>query len=128
MQKQLDQVKEFHDAFTVYTQSLPNRVIPNNIRDGRIQMMQEELSEVVEAIKQADLSQIGKELADLLYLLLGTVHTYGLGERFEAIFDEVHRSNMSKLDKNGKPILQENGKVIKSDKFSPADIGAILKN
>lgn len=126
MQKQLDEVKEFHKKFQVYTQHSPSVNVPVNVRDGRISLMREELEEVVGAMKEAKLSNIGKELSDLLYALLGTVQAYGLAEKFEDIFDEVHRSNMSKLDKDGKPILRDDGKVLKSDQFRPADIDSIL--
>jgi predicted HAD superfamily Cof-like phosphohydrolase len=126
MKKQLEEVKEFHERFQVYTQYSPSVNVSANIRDGRINLMREELDEVVEAMENGKLSYIGKELSDLLYALLGTVQAYGLAEKFEDIFDEVHRSNMSKLDKDGKPILRDDGKVLKSDQFRPADIDSIL--
>ncbi len=126
MKKQLDEVKDFHKKFQVYTQHSPSANVPVNVRDGRISLMREELDEVVGAMKEGKLSHIGKELSDLLYGLLGTVQAYGLAGKFEDIFDEVHRSNMSKLDKDGKPILRDDGKVLKSDQFRPADIDSIL--
>ncbi|HLD60939.1 MAG TPA: nucleoside triphosphate pyrophosphohydrolase family protein [Patescibacteria group bacterium] len=126
MKKQLDALQEFQEAFGSYIQYLPNVAIPFEARELRIKLMREELKEVEEAMGEADLAHIGKELADLLYVVLGTVHAYGLGNKFEAIFDEVHRSNMSKLDKDGKPIFREDGKVLKSDQFRPADIDAVL--
>lgn len=126
MKKQLGQLKEFNTIFKSYMQNSPTIDIPPNIRSIRIKLMQEELKEVEDAMAETDLPHIAKELADLLYVLLGTVQAYGLSEKFEQVFDEVHRSNMSKLDKDGKPIFREDGKVLKSELFKPADIESIF--
>ena len=90
--------------------------------------MQEELKEVVEAMHNEPIENIAKELADLIYVTYGTVLAYGLQDKFTDIFDEVHRSNMSKLDEDGNPVLREDGKVLKSENYSPADIKKILDN
>ena len=63
---------------------------------------------------------------DLLYVLLGTYVAHGLQDYAEALFDEVHRSNMSKLDENGRPIHRDDGKVLKSRQYSAPDIQGVL--
>jgi predicted HAD superfamily Cof-like phosphohydrolase len=88
--------------------------------------MREELEEVEEAMHEGDIKNIAKELSDLLYVVFGTAEVYGLGDKMDEVFAEVHRSNMSKLDKNGKAIKREDGKVLKSDLYTPANFDEIL--
>ena len=64
-------------------------------------------------------------LTDLAYILSGTYFTHGLQDAADALFAEVHRSNMSKLDENGRPIYREDGKVLKSARFSEPDLRVI---
>ena len=73
-----------------------------------------------------DLNQVAKELCDLLYVTIGTIVTYGLQDKIEKCFEEVHRSNMSKLGKDGKPVYREDGKLLKGDNYSLANIKPIL--
>lgn len=88
--------------------------------------MREEIEEAIDAMENEPLENIAKELADVLYVTYGTIGEYGLGDKMEQIFDEVHKSNMSKLDSKGKPIYREDGKVLKSSDYKPADIKSIL--
>ncbi len=126
MNNALDQLKEFNRAFGSYRQDCPTIDIPDNIKSLRIKLMREELAEVETAIHNDDLVNLSKELSDLLYVLLGTVEAFGLSEQFTALFSEVHRSNMSKLDDNGRVILREDGKVLKSKNYTKPDLGKIL--
>ncbi len=125
MYKPLKQVLEFHKSFNIFIQESID-LIPEDVCNLRISLIQEEVKEVHNAMKGEPIESIAKELADLIYVTYGTVLAYGLQDRFEDIFDEVHRSNMSKLGKDGKVILRDDGKVLKSGQYSPADISMIL--
>lgn len=72
-----------------------------------------------------DLTKVAKELADILYVVYGTAAAYGIP--IDNVFREVHRSNMSKLGEDGKPIYREDGKVLKGPNYSPANIDKIMK-
>lgn len=122
MKKQLKLVKEFHDVCKIYSQEKPNIHIPESVRTVRQLMLEEEVQEVKKAIEQEDLIESARELADVLYVLLGTVHGLGIQEQFEAVFEEVHNSNMSRLDENGKPIQRADGKILKSTNYREPNI------
>lgn len=128
MRKELQLVRDFHRAFGIYLGEFPSKDIPVESKNWRIKLMQEELVEVIQAIETESIEDLAKELADLMYVLLGTVETYGLGEKFEEIFAEVHASNMSKLDKYGKPVLRKDGKIAKPETYFKADIKKILES
>ena len=129
MKKQLQHLREFHAAFGMPGPAEPTLDVPADLKALRITLMQEELDEVIAAINNKEaMPELAKELADLLYVLLGTVHTFGLDDYFEAVFDEVQRSNMSKLDDEGKPIYRADGKALKSKNYTPADIEKVLMN
>lgn len=70
--------------------------------------------------------EVADALADIHYVLMGTVLEFGLQDKYPEIFREVHRSNMSKLDENGKPLYREDGKVIKSNLYTKPKIEEIL--
>ena len=125
MEKQLNQVAEFHTAFKVPVENAP--IIPSKERcELRIKLIQEELNELKQAIADNDMIEVMDALTDIEYVVLGTVLEFGLQDRFVAMFDEVQRSNMSKLDENGQPIFREDGKVLKSNKFTPPDFSQFL--
>jgi predicted HAD superfamily Cof-like phosphohydrolase len=67
-------------------------------------------------------------IGDILYITFGLVTKHGLQDKMEEIFDEIHRSNMSKLDENGKPIYREDGKVLKGPNYFKPDIKKILNS
>ncbi|MFM8596376.1 MAG: hypothetical protein ACKOBN_04705, partial [Flavobacteriales bacterium] len=89
-------------------------------------LMKEENEEYLEAAKNGDLVEIADALGDQLYILCGTILRHGLQDMIEPIFQEIQRSNMSKLDENGKPIYREDGKVLKSALYFKPDISKIL--
>jgi predicted HAD superfamily Cof-like phosphohydrolase len=89
--------------------------------------MKEENEEYLEAVKEGDLIEVGDALGDMLYILCGTIIAHGFQEKIEAIFDEIQKSNMSKLDENGKPIYREDGKVMKGPNYFKPDLKKILK-
>ena len=96
--KALTQVAEFHQTFMhpiVAEPALPN----GNRSQLRIALLAEELKELQEAVANNDLVEVSDALCDLQYVLAGAVLEFGLGAKFKALFDEVHRSNMSKACK-----------------------------
>ena len=127
MKKQLDQVLEFHEKFDCHIEKDPTAGRSREVTDVRARLMQEELSEYREAVADGDLVRVADALSDLMYVLLGTYIAHGLHTQAEALFDEVHRSNMSKLDEDGKPVLREDGKILKPDCWSPPNLGPILQ-
>jgi len=86
----------------------------------------EELLEYLEACNNDDLVEITDALADQLYILLGTMVAHGMGDIIEDVFDEVHRSNMSKLGEDGKPIYREDGKILKGPDYFHPNLKEIL--
>ena len=95
-----------------------------NTRELRLELIQEELDELSDAIADRDMIQIADALTDLLYVVYGAGHTFGLD--LDECFQEVHRSNMSKLGENGRPIYREDGKVMKGPSFFEPDLEGIL--
>jgi predicted HAD superfamily Cof-like phosphohydrolase len=91
-------------------------------------LMAEENNEYLEACNNKDIVEIADALGDQLYVLLGTLIKHGLDDKIEEIFFEIHNSNMSKLDKDGKPLHDENGKAKKSDQYYPPNIKRVLYN
>jgi predicted HAD superfamily Cof-like phosphohydrolase len=69
---------------------------------------------------------VADAIADCLYILYGTALEWGLGDKLPVIFDEVHRSNMSKLGADGKPIYREDGKILKGENYTPPQIKDIV--
>ncbi len=125
MQKLLSQVKGFHIASNSHLEEAPTASVPKEIKESRIRLIREEATEVLEALEHEPIDHIAKELADLLYVTLGTVHAYGLGEKFEKVFDAVHDSNMRKLQGGAK--LNAQGKVVKGANYTKPDIKKILE-
>ncbi len=126
MQKQLDAVKEFHTVYKLGFNELPTSAITESKKTLRYELMKEENEEYYEAVKNNDLIEIADALGDMMYILCGTIIEHGLQEKIEAVFDEIQRSNMSKLDENGKPIYREDGKVMKGPNYFKPNFGKIL--
>lgn len=126
MKDQLESVRCFHEVFQGYMEHTPTAKVPAEISEGRIKMLLEELDEYRAAVHNQDIVEIADALTDLLYVLLGTFIAHGLQDIAGALFDEVHRSNMSKLDEQGAPIFRPDGKVMKSDQFSAPDLRSII--
>src|SRR6188768_294498 len=122
----ISKVKEFHDVFGLEYNSQPNANISKRIYELRHRLMQEENDEYLEACEKGDLNQIADALGDKMYILFGSIIAHGLQHKIEEIFDEIHRSNMSKLDDEGKPIYREDGKIMKSGNYFVPDIDKVL--
>ena len=120
-------VKEFHDVFRLNYHTAPTAELDDRIIELRHRLMQEENDEDLDACRQKDLTLIADALGDKLYILLGTIIAHGLQHKIEEVFEEIHRSNMSKLDDNGQPIVREDGKILKSSNYFLPDIRSILE-
>jgi predicted HAD superfamily Cof-like phosphohydrolase len=127
MKKQLNQVLDFHKGFGCHIEVEPIASPSQEVTDVRARLIQEELDEYREAVADGDLVRVADALSDLMYVLLGTYIAHGLYTQAEALFDEVHRSNMSKLDEDGRPILREDGKILKPDSWSPPNLVQVLQ-
>ena len=126
MTNQLDKVDEFHHVFKIgKSEDIPH-FIPKKEYNLRFDLMKEESEEYLEACKNNDLVEISDALGDQLYILCGTILKHGLQHKIEEVFNEIHRSNMSKLDENGSPIFREDGKVLKGKSYFKPDIKSIL--
>ena len=95
-----------------------------NTRELRLDLIQEELDELAQAMEDRDMVQIADALTDLLYVVYGAGHSFGID--LDECFQEVHSSNMSKLGPNGKPIHREDGKVLKGPGYFEPDLEGIL--
>lgn len=126
MLNQINKVKEFHEKFNIH---IGKRIgeIDNPTVALRIALIKEEAKEVENALNYESNENVAKELCDLLYVTYGTILAFGLQDSIEECFEEVHRSNMSKLDENGNPQYREDGKLLKGDNYSPADLKSILQ-
>ena len=127
MQDTINKVKEFHEVFGLEYNEEPTVNVSDRIIELRHRLMQEENDEYLEAAKARDLILIADALGDKLYILCGTLIAHGLQYKIEEVFEEIHRSNMSKLDEAGKPIYREDGKIMKSKKYFLPDIKVILE-
>ena len=96
----------------------------DDIQKLRFDLIEEELDELQYGIDNKDIVEIADALTDLLYVVYGAGHAFGID--LDECFSEVHRSNMSKLGPNFKPIKREDGKVLKPDTYSPPDLKTIL--
>ena len=127
IKKPIKAVTEFHNAFSLSVENKPKSDISSEITKLRYNLMKEENEEYLQAVKSNDLIEIGDALGDMLYILCGTIISHGFQDKIEAIFDEIQRSNMSKLGADGKPIYREDGKVLKGPNYFKPDIEKILK-
>lgn len=126
MKKQIEHVRKFHEVYEIPLTNGPG--MPSKERQAlRYRLLAEELQEYKEACENDDLVEVSDSLVDLAYILFGTVLEHGLDNHFEEMFEEVQRSNMSKLDRNGKPIKREDGKILKGPDFFLPRLKEILE-
>lgn len=117
-------VAEFHRSFNLPMRRFPSPEIEDDLAKLRVALLEEEVDEFVTASEKGDLVGIADALADIVYVVYGTALTYGID--LHSVLREVHRSNMSKLDADGKPLIREDGKVLKSERYFPPDIASVL--
>ncbi len=127
MQKQLNAVKEFHKIYKIGYSEAPKACLGEIKNQLRYNLMKEENEEYFQAVQDNDLTEIADALGDMLYILCGTIIEHGLQDKIEAVFDEIQRSNMSKLGADGLPIYREDGKVIKGPNYFKPNFEKILK-
>ena len=134
MKELIEKVKEFNEAFNIKSSMFPS-LVDNNIYKLREKLMAEENSEYLEACESKDLTGVLDAICDMQYILLGTVIAHGIEDVFVDAFKEVHRSNMSKLDSDGRPVIngvqvfdvsKPMGKILKSSLYSQPNIGQFL--
>jgi len=117
----IGKVKQFHKSFGLEIGDVEN---PKKDDGLRLSLITEEYKELVEAMELGDMVNIAKELTDLLYVVYGTGITMGIN--LDLTMELVHNSNMSKLDENGKPVLRDDGKILKGTNYVPADLSEII--
>lgn len=127
MDKQLKHVAHFHEVFKIGNESEPRAAIGEEVYRLRHRLMHEENEEYLAAAEKGDLVEVADALGDMMYILCGTILKHGLQDIIEDVFEEIQRSNMSKLDANGEPIYREDGKILKSDQYFRPDIARVLE-
>ena len=96
----------------------------NNLR---FNLMAEENEEYLEAANTNDLVEVADALGDMLYILCGTIIEHGMQHKIEEVFNEIQRSNMSKLGADGKPIYREDGKVLKGPNYQEPNLSDLVR-
>ena len=127
LKETISAVEIFHDSFGIKNNYEPTIDLSEKDIELRYNLMNEENSEYLEAAKNGDIVEVADALGDQLYILCGTILKHGLQHKIVEVFTEIQRSNMSKLDINGKPIYREDGKVLKSSLYFRPNIKAILE-
>ena len=118
-----NKVKTFMETFGQEVKTKPS-FSTDKINSLRYDLIKEELEELKEAMENKDLLEVADALTDILYVTYGAGHAFGID--LDKCFDEVQSSNMSKLDKNGKPIYNEFGKVMKGPKYFKPDLSKFV--
>lgn len=124
--EKIKSVAEFHEVFQIGN---ADKITLISERDYtlRYNLIKEENEEYLQACQNNDLVEIADALGDQLYILFGTILKHGLQHKIEEVYDEIHRSNMSKLDEKGQPIFREDGKILKSSLYFRPNIKNILE-
>ena len=126
IKKPIEAVTKFNQSYGLGIEHTPKANLPKNISELRFNLMKEENEEYLQAAQDQDLIEIGDALGDMLYILCGTIIAHGFQDKIESIFDEIQRSNMSKLGADGKPIFRKDGKVMKGPNYFKPNLKKIL--
>lgn len=126
MKKQLEAVELFHKTYGLGVSQTPVVDLGEAKNELRFNLMKEENEEYLEAVQNKNIVEVADALGDMLYILCGTILEHGLQHKIEEVFDEIQRSNMSKLGEDGKPIYREDGKVMKGPNYFKPDFTKIL--
>ena len=119
-----NKVKTFMETFGQEVKNKPS-FSSDKINNLRYELIREELDELKEALNNKDLLEVADALTDILYVAYGAGHAFGID--LDSCFEEVQQSNMSKLDKNGKPIYNQNGKVMKGPNYFKPNLNKFVK-
>lgn len=120
------QVLDFHDSFGHPIGNIGPQLISKERSKLRHKLIKEELKEYKTAMQNRDIVEVADALGDLLYVVYGAAVEHGLD--MEGIFDEIHNSNMSKLDTDGRAILREDGKILKGPNYRAPELFPVLLN
>ena len=126
MKKQIEHVCSFHDSFGIKNNYTPTEKVSEDVVLLRHRLMAEENEEYLQACRNGDLVEIADALGDMMYILCGTILSHGLQDKIEHVFEEIQKSNMSKLGSDGKPIYREDGKIMKGPDYFKPDIKKII--
>ncbi|MEP0266542.1 nucleoside triphosphate pyrophosphohydrolase family protein [Dokdonia sp.] len=127
MKNKIAAVHAFHSAFGLGIEETPTAQLTKEKNMLRFNLMKEENEEYLEAADAGDLVEVADALGDMLYILCGTIIEHGMQDKIEEVFNEIQRSNMSKLGADGKPIFREDGKVLKGPNYFKPNIKQILE-
>lgn len=127
MKNKLKAVEAFHNAFGITNRKKPIAFTNEQEIKLRYDLMAEENNEYLEAAQNNDLVEVADALGDMLYILCGTMLSHGMQDKMEAVFDEIQKSNMSKLGADGKPIYRKDGKVMKGPNYFKPNIKEIIE-
>ena len=119
-------VEKFHDSFGISNNYKPTTEISQKDIQLRFDLLREENEEYIDAAKSGDMVEVADALGDLMYILFGTIVKHGMQHKIVEVFEEIQRSNMSKLGEDGKPIYREDGKVLKGPNYFKPNIKSIL--
>ena len=128
MKAKIDAVALFHQSFGLGILQSPKANLGAEKNRLRFNLMDEENKEYFLAAQDGDLVEVADALGDMLYILCGTILEHGMQYKIEEVFEEIQKSNMSKLGADGKPIYREDGKVLKGPGYFKPDIKKILEN
>ena len=117
MKKQIDSVKQFHKTYKIGYSDKPLASLGKNKNRLRFKLMSEENDEYLAAADNNDMIEVADALGDMLYILCGTILEHGMQDLIEPVFDEIQKSNMSKLGEDGNPIFRKDGKVMKGPNY-----------
>lgn len=126
MKHKISAVELFHNSFGLGVSKSMRADLGENKNLLRFNLMDEENKEYFEAANNNDLVEVADALGDMLYILCGTILEHGMQHKIEEVFEEIQRSNMSKLGADGKPIYREDGKVLKGPNYFKPNIEGIL--
>jgi predicted HAD superfamily Cof-like phosphohydrolase len=126
MRNKIEAVKAFHMAFKLGYRETPKAHLGTEKNMLRYKLMREENEEYLDAANDNDLVEVADALGDMLYILCGTIIEHGLQHKIEEVFNEIQRSNMSKLGADGEPIYRDDGKVLKGPHYFKPNIKLIL--
>jgi predicted HAD superfamily Cof-like phosphohydrolase len=126
MKHKISAVELFHNSFGLGVSKTMRADLGKEKNLLRFNLMDEENKEYYEAANNNDLVEVVDALGDMLYILCGTILEHGMQHKIEEVFEEIQRSNMSKLGADGKPIYREDGKVLKGPNYFKPNIESIL--